>query len=77
MGCYKVCSHYARMIAKVETLPSRKELINNPPETLIVDVSEQPIERPVKHQRNYYSGKNIRLNLCYDAEDYVCCLRKG
>ena len=27
------------------------------PKTLIIDASEQPIERPVKRQQNYYSGK--------------------
>ena len=55
--CHKIYSHYARIIAKIETLPNRKELMNNPPETLIIDVSEQPIERPSKHQKDYYSGK--------------------
>lgn len=55
--CHKIYSRYARIIAEVESLPSRKELMNNPPSTLIIDVSEQPIERPVKHQKDYYSGK--------------------
>lgn len=60
--CQKIYTHYARIIAKVETLSNRKELINNPPETLIIDVSEQPIERPVKHQKDYYSGKKKTYN---------------
>ena len=55
--CQKIYTRYARIIAKVEILPNRKKLINSPPKTLIIDVSEQPIERPVKHQKNYYSGK--------------------
>ncbi|MDQ7057278.1 MAG: hypothetical protein Q9N62_01970 [Ghiorsea sp.] len=63
--CHKVYSRYVRIIANVEKLPSRLDLIDNKRETLIVDVSEQPIERPVKHQKQYYSGKKnaIRLKL--------------
>ena len=60
--CQKIYTRYARIIAQVETLPNRKELINDPPETLIIDVSEQPIERPVKHQKDYYSGKKKTYN---------------
>ena len=60
--CHKIYTRYARMIAKVDKLPNRKTLINNPPETLIIDVSEQPIERPVKHQKEYYSGKKKTYN---------------
>jgi len=55
--CHKIYSRYARIIAKVAKLPNRKTLINSPPNALIIDVSEQPIERPVKHQKEYYSGK--------------------
>ena len=46
-----------RILAKVGTLPNRKSLLENPPETLIIDVTEQPIERPIKGQKQYYSGK--------------------
>ena len=60
--CQKIYTRYARIIAQVETLPNRKELINDPPEILIIDVSEQPIERPVKHQKTYYSGKKKTHN---------------
>jgi len=68
--CHKIYSRYARIIAKVETLPNRKKLINSPPETLIIDVSEQPIERPVKHQKDYYSGKKKRHTI--KAQLVVC-----
>ncbi|MDD5269360.1 MAG: hypothetical protein PHO08_19965, partial [Methylococcales bacterium] len=43
--------------AKVEKLPNRKVLLEDPVATLVIDVSEQPIERPVKNQKAYYSGK--------------------
>ena len=60
--CHKIYTRYARILAQVETLPNRKELIETPPKTLIVDVSEQPIERPVKNQKKYYSGKKKTYN---------------
>ena len=47
----------ARMLAKVKKLPNRKVLLEDPAATLVIDVSEQPIERPVKNQKAYYSGK--------------------
>ena len=60
--CQKIYTRYARIMAQVETLPNRKELINSPPERLIIDASEQPIERPIKHQKDYYSGKKKTYN---------------
>ncbi len=60
------------MLAKVERLPNRKALLEDPAATLAIDVSEQAIERPVKSQKAYYSGKktphdqgpacNLRIN---------------
>ena len=58
--CYKIYFCYSRILAKVENLPNRKNLLENPPDTLIIDVTEQPIERPVKDQKPYYSGKKKR-----------------
>ena len=55
--CNKLYHHYARILAQVEKLPSRKSLLDNPLETMIIDATEQPIERPVRHQKAYYSGK--------------------
>jgi hypothetical protein len=45
------------MLAKVEKRPNRKVLLADAEATLVIDVSEQPIERPVKNQKAYYSGK--------------------
>jgi len=61
--CYKIYSRYVKILAQVETLPNRKKLLENPPETLIIDVTEQPIERPVKGQKPYYSGKKKDIPL--------------
>jgi hypothetical protein len=53
----KIYHKYARILARVETLPNRKRMIENASDILIIDASEQAIERPVKQQKNYYSGK--------------------
>ena len=55
--CHKIYTRTARMLVNVEKLPNRKALLENPAATLVIDVSEQPIERPVKSQKAYYSGK--------------------
>ena len=48
--CHKVYARTARLLAKVEKLPNRKALLENPAATRVIDVSEQPIERPVKNE---------------------------
>ena len=55
--CHKIYTRYGKILTQVETLPNRKQLLEDAPETLAIDVTEQPIERPVKGQRAYYSGK--------------------
>jgi hypothetical protein len=55
--CHKIYARTARLLAKVEKLPNRKALMEDPAATVVIDVSEQPIERPVKNQKAYYSGK--------------------
>jgi AraC-like DNA-binding protein len=56
--CHKVYSRTARMLAKIEKLPNRKALLEEGQSaTLIIDASEQRIERPVKGQKDFYSGK--------------------
>jgi hypothetical protein len=55
--CPKIYTRYGKILAQVETLPNRKQLLEDAPKILAIDVTEQPIERPVKKQRAYYSGK--------------------
>lgn len=55
--CQKIYSRTARQLAKIEKLQGRKILLADPTATLILDVSEQPIERPVTGQKAFYSGK--------------------
>lgn len=38
-------------------LPNRKVLLEGNHEKILIDVTEQQIERPVKNQKDYYSGK--------------------
>jgi hypothetical protein len=55
--CHKIYSRTARILVKIEKLPNRKVLLENPAVTVVIDVSEQPIERPVTNQKAYFSGK--------------------
>jgi len=51
------------ILAKVMAISKRKCLSQEEIETLIVDATEQPIERPKKGQKPYYSGKKKRHTL--------------
>jgi hypothetical protein len=55
--CQKIYSKISRMLAKILKLPSRKALLEKGFKTLIIDVTEQRIERPLKGQKAFYSGK--------------------
>jgi hypothetical protein len=55
--CHKIYTRTARVLANVEKRPNRKALLQEPTATLVIDVPVQPIERPVKNQKAYYSGK--------------------
>ena len=50
---HKICK---RMI-KILKLPSSTELSREGLKAVVIDASEQPIERPIKKQKDYYSGK--------------------
>lgn len=51
------------LLAKVMALPNKKYLSRQEVESLIIDATEQPIERPKKGQKPYYSGKKKRHTL--------------
>ena len=44
-------------------LPREKSLSQKEAESLLIDATEQPIERPKKGQKHYYSGKKKRHTL--------------
>ena len=60
------CKIYHRMtsiLINVLDLKSRSELMNSNLEVILIDVTEQPIERPKKGQKAYYSGKKNDIQL--------------
>ena len=70
--CHKIYSCTLRMLAKVIKLPNRKALLENGHKVVIIDVSEQPIERPLKHQEDFFSGKKHRHTI--KAQLIICAL---
>jgi hypothetical protein len=48
---------HCQTVSHCEKLPNRKALLEDSTATLVIDVTEQPIERPVKGQKAFYSGK--------------------
>jgi hypothetical protein len=53
----KIYHRYLDILVKVLRLPGKKALLDEGLEAILLDVSEQPVERPLKNQREYYSGK--------------------
>lgn len=51
------------LLAKVMALPNKKSLSQEEVESLVIDATEQPVERPKKGQKAYYSGKKKRHTL--------------
>jgi len=53
----KIYHRMLDILLKVLKMNSRNELMNKDLEVLLIDVTEQPIERPKRKQKAYYSGK--------------------
>ena len=53
----KIFHHISQLLVKLLHVSNRKALMDNDLDTIIIDVTEQPIERPEKQQKDYYSGK--------------------
>lgn len=51
------------LLAQVMALPREKYLSKVEVESLLIDATEQPVERPKKGQKPYYSGKKKRHTL--------------
>jgi hypothetical protein len=51
---------YLNILVQVLRLPGHKALLEEGWLALIIDVTEQPVERPVANQRQWYSGKKKR-----------------
>lgn len=53
----KIYHRYRDILVRLVRLPSWKCLLSSELEAILIDVTEQPIERPTRKQRHYYSGK--------------------
>jgi hypothetical protein len=54
---HRIYHRILTIIVKTYKLPNRKVLLDGNHEKILINVTEQQIERPVKKQKNYYSGK--------------------
>ena len=53
----KIYHKISTLLVRILHVKSRQALFENPIGTLVVDVTEQPIERPQPGQKAYFSGK--------------------
>ena len=53
----KIYHQLLDVLVKVLSMKNRKHLLDSNLQTIVIDATEQPIERPTKGQRAYYSGK--------------------
>lgn len=54
---HKVYQQYLDRLVKVCHVPGKKALLDQGIGAILVDVTEQPMERPTQHQGDWYSGK--------------------
>lgn len=66
----KVYHQHLDILVKVLRLPGHKALLDARLQAILLDVTEQPIERPTSDQRQYYSGKKKRHTI--KAQLIVC-----
>ena len=59
----KIYHRILDILVKVTKHKNRKELLASDLQAVAIDVTEQPIERPKKNQRDYYSGKKKLIPL--------------
>ena len=74
----KIYHRISSILVKLLHVPGRQSLMDDKLECILIDVSEQPIERPTKGQRAYYSGKKkqhtikIQLIVCALTLQILC-----
>lgn len=66
----KLYHHHLNILIKVLRLPGKNALLDGDLEAIILDVTEQPMERPTKKQRRFYSGKKKRHTI--KAQLIIC-----
>ena len=77
---HKIYHKYSTILVDILRVGGPKSLSSDKIETVLMDVTEQPIERPKRGQKDYYSGKKTTHHqspansLCCKYDDFVCCL---
>lgn len=66
----KLYHQYLDILVRTLRLPGKHALLEQGIEAILIDVTEQPMERPVKKQRQWYSGKKKRHTI--KAQLIVC-----
>ncbi|MCP4399117.1 MAG: transposase family protein [bacterium] len=66
----KFYHQHLNSLVKVLRLPGKKAFLDGALEAIIVDVTEQSMERPTKKQRQFYSGKKTRHTI--KAQLIIC-----
>lgn len=67
---HKIYHHISNILVKLRNVPNRKNLLEDDLSEILIDVTEQQIERPLKKQKQYYSGKKkkhtikVQLIIC-------------
>ena len=71
------------ILVRVLPMNSKKELLRSDLDSVVIDVTEQPIERPKQQQHHYYSGKKmpysqVQLIICWVSLQILSVIcRKG
>ncbi len=68
----KIFHYISDILIRVTSLPNRKALMDKGINAVVIDVSEQQIERPLKKQKKYYSGKKKKHTI---KVQIVICLK--
>lgn len=67
---HKIYHNIGNVMVYLKNIPNRKILLEGDLSTILIDVTEQQIERPLKKQKQYYSGKKkkhtikVQLIIC-------------
>jgi DDE superfamily endonuclease/Helix-turn-helix of DDE superfamily endonuclease len=68
----KLYHYYLDILVRILRLPGKRALLDPGLPAILVDVTEQPIERPTRKQRQFYSGKKKRQTI---KVQLIVCLK--
>ena len=67
---HKIYHCISTILVKLKNIPNRKNLLEDNLSKILIDVTEQQVERPLKNQKQFYSGKKkkhtikVQLIIC-------------